>query len=187
MNVTFSPQFKLVVAVLTAFLLGWLVRGVATDPHDAATISTYDDWRLACPPRAQPDAPCQLSQNILNVKTRTPILRVTLWRQKDKPMAGIVVPYNVLLPPGVGFKLDDGAAKTYPYTTCDQGGCVASVALETSYYRSLVHASKISVVVTTLSGKAVNVALSSKGLSAAAGAMAEAESGRTSWLRRILW
>jgi invasion protein IalB len=99
-------------------------------------------------------------------------------------MVAIVVPVNVLLPPGLGLRINDGPPKKIAYKTCDQNGCIASLAADETLYNAIAGAAQISVVVTSLDGKSVQIALSPKGLNNGTRGMSEAEGKRHSWLRR---
>jgi invasion protein IalB len=165
-------------------LLGWIVRGISVQSHDALTVATYGDWRLTCPPRATLDAPCRITQSILDKKSGSTLVQFAQWKQKDTPVLAIVVPFNVLLPPGIGLQIGDKPAKNYPYKTCDQNGCIATIAADEALYDALDHATQIRVIVGSLNGKAYAIALSARGLSDAASAMSDAEGKRHSWFRR---
>jgi invasion protein IalB len=185
MPATKMRQYGAIGAVLAVGLLtGWVVRGVASQPHYALTIANYEDWRLSCTQQPPAAAACQLAQEVADRKTRTTIVRLVLWHQKDAPTVSIVVPVNVLLPAGIGVRVDSNPAKTYPYTTCDQGGCLASIFADKTLYDSLVRASQIHVVVTSLAGKSVEIALSSKGLRDGADNLKDTEADSRSWFRR---
>jgi invasion protein IalB len=167
-------------------LIGWVVRGAVNQPHYVLTISNYQDWRLSCNQQAGADAACQLTQEVIDRKTRTSIVRLVLWHQKGSPMVSLVVPVNVLLPPGIGLGVGKKPVKTIAYKTCDQGGCLASVAADQALYDAVVNASEIHVVIASLAGKSVQIALSSKGLHDGENAMRDTEADSRSWLRRAL-
>ena len=165
-------------------VLGWLARGVLGAPHDALTVATYGDWRLTCPPRAETDKSCMLSQNVVDQQTQAVVMQVALSHQKAKPVIEIVVPLNKLLPPGVGLHVGDAAVKTVAYRSCNNGACFADVTGDKALFDSMLGAAQLGIEVTELSGTATTTTLSTTGLKDAAAAMRNADSKRHSWLRR---
>ncbi len=171
-------------ALAAGLVLGWLARGVLAAPHDALTVATYGDWRLTCPPRAEADKSCMLSQNVVDKQTQAVVMQVALSHQKSKPIIEVAVPLNKLLPPGVSVHVGDAAAKTIAYKSCSVGACFADVSGDQALFDSMLSASQLGIEVTELSGKTTTTTLSMNGLKDAAAAMRDADSKRHSWLRR---
>jgi len=165
-------------------VLGWLARGILAAPHDALTVATYGDWRLACPPRAETEKACMLSQNVVDQRTQAVVMQVALSHQKAKPVIEIVVPLNKLLPPGIGVHIGDAAVKTVAYKSCNSGACVADIIGDKTLFDSILSATRLGIDVTEVSGQLTTMALSINGLKEAAAAMRDADSKRHSWLRR---
>ena len=109
---------------------------------------------------------------------------MVLLHRDAKPVIQIMVPYNVLLPSGIGLHVGDAPAKTIAYKTCDNGGCIGEIDADSALFDSILRTSQLSVEVSDLSGKAVTTKVSTKGLHDAASAMRDADSKRHSWLRR---
>ncbi len=173
-------------ALAAGLVLGWLARGVLAAPHDAAIIATYGDWRLTCPPRADADKSCMLSQNVVDQQTQAVVMQVALSHQKSKPIIEIVVPLNKLLPPGIRVHVGDAAVKTVAYKSCNSGACFADIVEDKAFFDSMLGATRLGVEVTDLSGKPTTTTLSINGLQDAAAAMRDADSKRHSWLRRAI-
>ncbi|MBU6445483.1 MAG: invasion associated locus B family protein [Alphaproteobacteria bacterium] len=171
-------------ALAAGLFLGWLARGLLTAPHDALTVASYGDWRLTCPPRAKAEDSCILSEDVLDQRSNSILMRLTLGHLKTKPILNVVVPFNVLLPTGIAIHVGDSSVKTIGYKTCDNGGCLATLSGDTAFYDSVLGAAQLGVEFSDLSGKSTTVPLSTKGLNEAAAAMRAADAKRQSWLRR---
>src|SRR5450432_1895434 len=116
------------VALLVGLLLGWAIRGAATfNPH-AASIATYDDWRVACPAPEIKEGACELSTDVMDKSqaNASPIARATITTDKDgKQVLGFTLPYGVALEAGMGLRLGKDPVKVYQYRTCNTVGCIA--------------------------------------------------------------
>jgi len=56
MNSTAARSVIAAVLLIAGLLLGWFGHKALMSPPDLATISVYEDWRLACPQLTQKDA-----------------------------------------------------------------------------------------------------------------------------------
>src|SRR6185312_16908399 len=85
--------------LIVGLAVGWFGHKALMSPPDLATISVYDDWRLACPQFTQKDGSCEIQQDVLDAKTRTELARLSIFNDKTNKTLLITVPFNVLLEP----------------------------------------------------------------------------------------
>src|ERR1700742_4749917 len=97
MNSTGARSVIAVLLLLVGLAVGWFGHKALTSPPDLATISVYDDWRLACPQLSQKDAGCELQQDVLDSRSHTELARLSIFSLKSEKTLLITVPFNVLL------------------------------------------------------------------------------------------
>jgi len=179
-------------ALLVGLLLGWMVRGVATYNTHAASIASYDDWRVACPaaestPETK-DAHCELSTDVVDKSQGTPnaVARATITIDKDnKQLIGFVLPFGVALEAGMGLKIGKDPVKVYQFRTCNQIGCIVTTPFDDALAKSLGSADDVALMFAGLDGKAVQVPMSFKGYQKSVSAWKSADAKRSSWFWRL--
>jgi invasion protein IalB len=113
----------------TAFLLGLTVTAGA----QGAVRSVHGDWQIRCdtPPGAQAEQ-CALIQSVVAEDRSNAGLTVIVLKtadQKNKIMR-VVAPLGVLLPSGLGLKLDNVDVGRAGFVRCLPNGCVAEVVMD---------------------------------------------------------
>jgi len=172
--------------VVVALIAGWVARGLVVHPADAPTITVFKNWQLICPAPTADKGMCTLSTNVSDPKSGGMVLRFVVSADKDKRRLAVAAPFNVLLQPGLGLKLDGGTMQTFPYSTCNESGCISSVSPDAKTYDGILAAKKIEIFYENLNTKTSGWALPMDGYGDAVAAMHEAEAYRHSWLRRVL-
>ena len=174
------------VALLIGLLLGWAVRGVATYNVKAATVATYDDWRVACPAAEQKEGSCELVTEVIDKQQGSPIARITITTDKDnKQIVGFTLPHGVALEAGMGLQIGKDPVKVFPYRTCTQLGCIATAPYDDNLAKALKGASDAKVMFATLEGKPVGIPMSFKGYGKALSAWKGGEAKRHSVFWRL--
>jgi invasion protein IalB len=174
------------VALLVGLLLGWMVRGVATYNIKAASVATYDDWRVACPSADTKDANCELVTEVSDKQSGNAIARVTITTDKDsKPIIGFTLPHMVALEAGMGLQVGNDPVKVFPYRSCNQLGCLSTAPYDEKLAASVKGASQAFVMFATLDGKPIKVPMSTKGYPKALSAWKSGDAKRHSWFWRL--
>ena len=98
-----------------------------------AVRSTHGDWQIRCdtPPGAQAEQ-CALIQSVVAEDRSNAGLTVIVLKtadQKSKLMR-VVAPLGVLLPSGLGLKIDNVDVGRAGFVRCQAGGCFAEVILD---------------------------------------------------------
>lgn len=177
------------VALLIGLLAGWMIRGVATYNIHAASVATYDDWRVACAAADAKDVNCELSTDVVDRSQGTPntVARAGITTAKDgKQMLNFMLPYGVALEPGMGLRIGkDTTPKVYQYRTCNAIGCLAETPFDAPLAAALNGADDASLMFAGLDGKRVEVPISFKGYKASLAAWKSADQKRRSWFWRL--
>jgi invasion protein IalB len=126
-----------------AFLLGLGshvgAQGAAPDAAPGATgpgsvvRETHGAWQVSCrtPPGAKEEK-CALVQSVTAEDRPNVGLTVVFYKAigENKKLLRVVVPLGVLLPTGLGLKIDDQDVGNAPFLKCGKRGCVAEVVLQ---------------------------------------------------------
>ena len=179
-----------VVALILGLLAGWFGHKALAATPDVATISVFDDWRLACPKLAEEASSCEMQEDVLDARSRSELARISFFKSKDgKQQMIITVPFNVLLQPGLGLQLDStqkppGNPTVYAYETCSSVGCLVRVPIDDAFLDKLRDAKDARLLVAGLDGKAVGLPFSLKGFPETLAAFRNNEAKRHSaWSR----
>ena len=97
---------------------------------EAYTRETFGDWSLRCLRAPEGPDPCQLYQ-LLPDESGNPVAEISMFPlpagSRAAAGATIVAPLETLLTEQLVLAVDGGTPKTYPFTFCNMGGCVARV------------------------------------------------------------
>lgn len=98
-----------------------------------AVKATHGDWELRCdtPPGAQGEQ-CALVQSVTADDMPNVGLTVIVLKTADKKsrLLRVLAPLGVLLPSGLGLRIDQAEVGRAGFVRCLQNGCVAEVVLE---------------------------------------------------------
>jgi len=131
-------QLSAVIAI-AAMLAGQAVAQGA--PPDAVSATgpgsvvreTHGAWQVSCrtPPGAKTEK-CALVQSVTAEDRPNVGLTVVFYKAiaGDKKLLRVVVPLGVLLPTGLGLKIDGSDVGNAPFLKCGKRGCVAEVELQ---------------------------------------------------------
>lgn len=178
--------------LIVGLLAGWFGHKALNGPPDLATISVYDDWRLACPQLTQKDGSCEIQQDVLDAKSHSELARLSIFTVKSDKTMLITVPFNVLLEPGVGIKVGDAKEdkpKFYPFESCNGVGCMVRIPFKEDVAKMFADAAagnkQIQLVIAGLDGKFVGLPFSLKGYQGGMAAFDSNDSKRHSWWSRL--
>jgi len=105
---------------------------VATGPGSVVR-ETHGAWQVSCrtPPGAKEEK-CALVQSVTAEDRPNVGLTVVFYKAvgDDKKLLRVVVPLGVLLPTGLGLKIDNQDVGNAPFLKCGKRGCVAEVVLQ---------------------------------------------------------
>jgi invasion protein IalB len=116
-------------------LVAGLFATIAAQPALAqgAVKSTHGDWQLLCdtPPGAQAER-CFLRQNVAAEDRPNVALTVIVLKMADTKATHlrVLAPLGVLLPFGLGLKVDNADVGRVGFARCMPSGCLADVAMD---------------------------------------------------------
>lgn len=113
-----------------------LPGGVATaetaQPGEAYLAGAEGDWQIRCLRAADGPDPCQMYQ-LLEDSQGNAVAEMSLFDLPDGEQAAmggsIIVPLETLLTADLTLRVDGGPPLTFPFSFCNQQGCVASIGL----------------------------------------------------------
>ena len=109
------------------------LAGVTPAMAQGAVKSQHADWQIRCdtPPGAKSEQ-CALIQNVTAEDRPNVGLSVIVLKTADKKqkILRVLAPLGVLLPSGLGLKIDQTDVGRTPFVRCLPNGCVAEVVLD---------------------------------------------------------
>jgi invasion protein IalB len=129
------PLFRSAIRRLTIIAALVLPLGVAAGDALAqgAVKSTHGDWQIRCdtPPGAQKEQ-CALVQSVTAEDRPNVALTVLVLKTADQKsrILRVLAPLGVLLPSGLGLKIDANDVGRAGFVRCLPNGCVAEVMLD---------------------------------------------------------
>ena len=156
---------------------GWLLAlscaaGLAAAPGAAlaqgVVRNTFGDWQLRCEtPAGAATEQCALVQNVAAEDRPNITLLVIVLKTADNKsrLLRVVAPLGVLLPAGLGLKIDDTDVGRAGFVRCLTTGCVAEVVMEDNLLNQLKGGKQATFIVfqTPEEGVGIPVSLESFG------------------------
>lgn len=132
-----------------------------------AVKGVYGDWQIRCdtPAGAQAEQ-CALIQSVVAEDRSNAGLTVIILKtadQKNKLMR-VVAPLGVLLPSGLGLKLDDKDVGRAGFVRCLPNGCVAEIVMDDTLLGQLKVAKTATFIIFETPEEGIGFPLSLKGL-----------------------
>ncbi len=157
------------ICVVVAGLLASMVWTGMASPAAAqgAVKGVYGDWQVRCdtPAGAQAEQ-CALIQSVVAEDRSNAGLTVIILKtadQKSKLMR-VVAPLGVLLPSGLGLKLDDKDVGRAGFVRCLPNGCVAEIVMDDTLLGQLRAAKTATFIIFETPEEGIGFPLSLKGL-----------------------
>jgi invasion protein IalB len=142
--------------------------GSAPALAQGAVRSTHGDWQIRCdtPPGAQAEQ-CALIQSVVAEDRSNAGLTVIVLKTADQKsrLMRVVAPLGVLLPSGLGLKLDNQDVGRAGFVRCLPNGCVAEVVLEDKLLGQLKGAKTATFIIFETPEEGIGFPLSLNGLS----------------------
>jgi invasion protein IalB len=142
--------------------------GLATTANaQGAVRSVHGDWQIRCdtPPGAQTEQ-CALIQSVVAEDRSNAGLTVIVLKtadQKNKLMR-VIAPLGVLLPSGLGLKLDNVDVGRAGFVRCLPNGCVAEVVMDDKLLNQLRTAKTATFIIFETPEEGIGFPLSLNGL-----------------------
>ncbi|WP_374446509.1 invasion associated locus B family protein [Stella sp.] len=128
------------------------------------------DWVLRCDPSQEGQAKqCEMAQILSDKDGKRDLLLIRLGYPPNETaaLALIVVPLDVLLPPGLGLKVDAREPAVVPIRHCDADGCIAPWRPSADDVQAMKVGKELLVLLRNRDGRQLGLPVSLKGFSAA--------------------
>ncbi len=125
---------------VAAILLAPLLAGQSTAAAQGVVKSVYGDWQIRCetPPGAQSEQ-CALMQSVTAEDRPNVGLTVIVLKTADQKsrLMRVVAPLGILLPSGLGLKIDDKDVGRAGFVKCLPNGCIAEITMDDNLINQL--------------------------------------------------
>lgn len=129
--------------IALAVVVGWLAgagSALAQRPIDGEVKAQFGDWQVVCkpPPPGSKNKVCALVQSV-TAEDRSNV-GLTVYFQKfsnGTRVLRVFAPLGVLLPPGLGLKIDGEDVGHAPFLRCHSFACYAQVVVENDLIKRL--------------------------------------------------
>jgi invasion protein IalB len=131
-----------------------------------AVKSVVDDWQIRCdqPPGAREEQ-CALIQNVTAEDRDNVGLSVIVLKTADKQsrILRVLAPLGVLLPSGLGLRIDDKDIGRAGFVRCLANGCFAEVVLEDDLVKQLETGTSATFIIFQTPEEGIGIPVSLKG------------------------
>ena len=160
------PRLAFVAATMVAFLAALL--GLPGSAHAQGTVkSVHGDWQIRCdtPPGAQGEQ-CVLIQSVTAEDRPNIGLTVIILKTADKKsrIMRVIAPPGVLLPSGLGLKVDNAELGRAGFVRCVPNGCVAEVVMDDNLIGKLRTGQSATFIIFQTPEEGIGFPISLKGL-----------------------
>jgi invasion protein IalB len=144
----------------------------ADGPGSIYLAATHGDWQVRCVKAEDGSDPCQMYQ-LLKGAEGNAVAEIAIFPLpaggEAAAGANFIAPLGTLLTEALRLGLDGANQKVYPFTWCDNGGCVARVGLTTEELAGFKSGNTLTATIVPVgaSTEKVNVTVSLKGFTAA--------------------
>ena len=131
--------------------------------------NTYGDWQLRCEtPAGAASEQCFLVQNVAAEDRPHVTLLVIVLKTADAKsrLLRVVAPLGVLLPSGLGLKIDDKEVGRAGFVRCLTTGCVAEVTMEDTLINQLKSGKQATFIVFQTAEEGIGIPVSLEGFGA---------------------
>ena len=157
---------RFALALLAAIVAALL--GLAGSAHAQGTVrSVHGDWQIRCdtPPGAQAEQ-CVLIQSVTAEDRPNLGLTVIILKTADKKsrIMRVIAPPGVLLPSGLGLKVDNNELGRAGFVRCVPNGCVAEVVMDDNLLSKLRTGGSATFIIFQTPEEGIGFPISLKGL-----------------------
>jgi invasion protein IalB len=159
-----QARLSRVLATAMLLLVGLLAAGPA--PAQGVVKSVHGDWQIRCdtPPGSQSDQ-CALIQSVTAEDRPNVGLSVIVLRTADQKtrLLRVLAPLGVLLPSGLGLKIDQTDIGRAGFVRCLPNGCVAEVVMDDNLVRQLRTGQSATFIIFQTPEEGIGIPMSLKG------------------------
>lgn len=167
-------NFSVALACVLTMVFALLAPARAVDAPEGTVKAQHGDWQVVCkdPPPGAKAGVCALVQSV-TAEDRNNI-GLTVYFQKfsnGTRVLRVFAPLGVLLPPGLGLKIDDKDVGHAPFLRCHNFACYAQVVVEDSLIEQLKNGKTAIFIIFQTEEAGIGIPISLKGFSEALAAL----------------
>ncbi|WP_244287880.1 invasion associated locus B family protein [Labrenzia sp. 011] len=156
-------------AAAAGLLLASLTQGTLPVLAQGEVRSAHGDWQMRCdtPPGAASEQ-CALIQNVTAADRENVGLSVIVLKTADKQarILRVLAPLGVLLPSGLGLRVDNADIGRAGFVRCLPNGCIAEVILEDDLLTKLQTGAQATFIIFQTPEEGIGIPISLNGFSA---------------------
>ncbi|MEM5580948.1 MULTISPECIES: invasion associated locus B family protein [unclassified Roseibium] len=150
-------------------VLGALAQGTLPASSQGEVRSAHGDWQMRCdtPPGATSEQ-CALIQNVTAADRENVGLSVIVLKTADRQarILRVLAPLGVLLPSGLGLRVDNADIGRAGFVRCLPNGCIAEVILEDELLSKLRSGGQATFIIFQTPEEGIGIPISLNGFSA---------------------
>jgi invasion protein IalB len=143
-----------------------LIASLGAAFAQGAVRSVHNDWQIRCetPPGAQAEQ-CALFQSVIAEDRANVTLTVVVLKTADQKsrLMRVVAPLGVLLPSGLGLKIDQTDVGRAGFVRCLQRGCYAEVVMDDNLLKQLRNGTTATFIIFLTPEEGIGFPMSLKG------------------------
>lgn len=149
--------------------MAFLFAGFADETNaQGALRSSHGDWQIRCdtPPGA-PDEQCALLQSVSAEDRQNVALTVIVLKTADQQnrIMRVLAPLGVLIPSGLGLRVDEADVGRTSFVRCLPNGCVAEIILQDDLIRQLQQGTQATFIIFQTPEQGIGIPVSLAGFS----------------------
>jgi invasion protein IalB len=152
--------------IFAAMLAGAAAMDAAPAAAQGTVRATHGDWQIRCdtPPGAQREQ-CALIQSVTAEDRPNVGLSVIVLKTADgkSRLLRVLAPLGVLLPAGLGLRIDDAEVGRAGFVRCLPNGCVAEVVLDDALIDKLGAGKSATFIIFQTPEEGIGIPVSLKG------------------------
>nr|WP_235867082.1 invasion associated locus B family protein [Roseibium marinum] len=156
-------------AAATGIVLASFAQGTLPVLAQGEVRSAHGDWQMRCdtPPGASSEQ-CALIQNVTAADRENVGLSVIILKTADKQarILRVLAPLGVLLPSGLGLRVDNADIGRAGFVRCLPNGCIAEVILEEDLLTKLQTGAQATFIIFQTPEEGIGIPISLDGFSA---------------------
>ncbi|WP_296588203.1 invasion associated locus B family protein [Roseibium sp.] len=153
---------------MAGLALATIAQGATTAGAQGEVRSAHGDWQMRCdtPPGA-PGEQCALIQNVTASDRENVGLSVIVLKTADKQarILRVLAPLGVLLPSGLGLRVDNADIGRAGFVRCLPNGCIAEVILDEELLSKLRAGAQATFIIFQTPEEGIGIPISLTGFS----------------------
>ncbi|WP_245884175.1 invasion associated locus B family protein [Hartmannibacter diazotrophicus] len=154
------------VLALALVLVTGLPTSIVPAMAQGTVKQTFEDWQVRCdqPPGAR-DEQCALIQNVTAEDRDNVGLSVIVLKTADQktPFLRVLAPLGVLLPSGLGLRIDDKDIGRTAFVRCLANGCFAEAVMEGDLLKAMETGKSATFIIFQTPEEGIGIPISLKG------------------------